>query len=276
MSHSQSKDGVALTAGEGAGSSDGVEWVIRPYREGDLPGITALINAAKQADTPDEAIAEEELRRNFEIPRFDPTRQAAVVEGPPVDGVPPGMLLGYGRIAWSDDEEEQERIYSPRLYVHPGARGRSLERVIAGWLIDAARNIESSDGMKRMRKVTVDAGAREEVTYLLALWQALGLKEVRQYWTMARPLDEPIDEPTQIEGISIRPYVHPEDDFCGPLRLPPRSGGGLAALGGRSHVQAGAFAARRDNVGTGEGSRFFPVRGAGRAEPAHRTARGVD
>lgn len=213
MSHPYSGPGVFAGHENGAqAASNGIEWAVRPYREGDLTAITALINAAKRADTPDEAMAEDELRRNFEIPRFDPVRQAVVVEGPRMEGVPPGALVGYGRIAWSDDDAEKERIYSPRVYVHPAARGHGLERVIAGWLVQAARNIESNDGLRRMEKVTIDAGAREEVTYLISLWRELGLKEVRHYWTMARPLDERIDEPQPIEGVHIRPYKQPEDN----------------------------------------------------------------
>jgi ribosomal protein S18 acetylase RimI-like enzyme len=45
-----------------------------------------------------------------------------------------------------------------------------------------------------------------------ALWPAIGLAEVRQFWTMARPLDQPIDEPALIEGVDIRPYRRPEDN----------------------------------------------------------------
>jgi mycothiol synthase len=44
------------------------------------------------------------------------------------------------------------------------------------------------------------------------LWQEMGMREVRQFWTMTRPLNEPIDEPEAIEGVTIRPYKQPQDN----------------------------------------------------------------
>ena len=35
---------------------------------------------------------------------------------------------------------------------------------------------------------------------------------MRQFWTMARPLDLPIDEPALVEGINVRPYRRPDDN----------------------------------------------------------------
>jgi mycothiol synthase len=192
---------------------NGVEWSIRPYREGDIGAIAALINSARRVDTPGEPMGEDELRRAFEAPRFEPARQVIVVEGPRLEGMPPGELLGYGRVAWYEDEGANERIYTPRLTVHPGARGRGLEHVIVGRLFGIARGNEARDDIKRMGKATVDAGTREEVFYLCALWESIGLKQVRQYWTMARSLDEPIDEPQPIEGVRIRPYEFPADNL---------------------------------------------------------------
>ena len=42
--------------------------------------------------------------------------------------------------------------------------------------------------------------------------EEIGLREVRQFWTMARLLNEPIDEPDAVEGVTIRGYRYPEDN----------------------------------------------------------------
>src|SRR5438128_812703 len=62
--------------------ANGVEWIIRPYRDADIPAIVTLINSAEAVDKLDEGISEEELRTKFASPRSDPVRQIIVVEGP--------------------------------------------------------------------------------------------------------------------------------------------------------------------------------------------------
>ena len=53
---------------------------------------------------------------------------------------------------------------------------------------------------------------REELHAYCTLWQRLGLREVRRYWDMERPLHDPIDEPGPIEGVIIRPFRQTVDN----------------------------------------------------------------
>src|SRR5436305_14774711 len=111
-------------------SNESLDWAIRLYRDGDIPAIVALINAADEVDKRGKAITEEDLTRNYASPLSDPPTQVILVDGPNVQAVPAGMPFGYGRIVSMDDEANDERLYQFNLVVHPAARERGLERVI--------------------------------------------------------------------------------------------------------------------------------------------------
>src|SRR5205085_8765200 len=114
-------DGLAIEVGS----------LIRPYREGDIPAIVALSNAVDTAYKLEQGTDEEDTHRLFTEPRSDPRRQVLVAEVPAVEGVSRGMLLGYGRVAYENDEENDERVYFLDVLVHPRAEGLGLDRAIA-------------------------------------------------------------------------------------------------------------------------------------------------
>jgi mycothiol synthase len=191
---------------------EGVAWEIRPYREGDIHAIVALINTVDEAYKLREGTSEDDLRISLSAPRQEPERQIVVAEGPRVEGVPEGMLLGYGRVGYDDDEANNARIYYVRVVIHPAAEGMGLDRTIAARLLDIIRGYEADPALKRMEKVRVNAWLREELAHARTLWKGLGLKEVRWFWTMERPLHEPIDEPQPIDGVTVRLYNRPDDN----------------------------------------------------------------
>jgi mycothiol synthase len=207
VSHAHSGQGALLEEPVGD-----VAWVIRTYKEADLPAIVSLLNAHDAAYKLNDPTSEEELRVVNESPRSDPPRQVVVVEGPRIDGVPAGTFAGSGRVNYDDDEASKERIYFPRVVVHPAAEGMGLESAIAARLMEIVRGYESDPAMKPMDKATIKVYLREELHPLRDLWERAGMKEVRQFWEMARPLHEPIDEPVPVEGVDIRPYIRPEDN----------------------------------------------------------------
>src|SRR5438105_12707147 len=131
---SDSYSGLSATLAE---LDNGVEWAIRPYREGDIPAIVTLINAADAVDKLDRSTTEDELRLRYQSPRSDPPSQVIVVEGAKSFGLPEDALIGYGRITYMDDAEASKRIYgTPRVTVHPAVRERGLELVLARRLIE--------------------------------------------------------------------------------------------------------------------------------------------
>lgn len=187
-----------------------VEWEIRPYREGDLAATVALENLVWQADGLDIVLTEEEQQVNFARPGFHPERRVLVVEGPRLDGVADGMLLGYGMVPSVEDQATGERTYTVSLHVHPAARDHGLVRFLTRKLVEIARQEEARlEGSARgLAKIRLDAS--EKQLYLKALGKELGLKLVRQFWVMQCPLDN-LDEPQAIEGVTIRNYRSPDD-----------------------------------------------------------------
>jgi mycothiol synthase len=189
-------------------TENGHEWAIRLYREGDIPGIVALLNAANAVDRPGETISEEEMGRRLSMPLSDPPRQVILVQS----ATGGGAFQGYGRVQNYHDQEAGERIYQIGLRVHPAARDKGLERVIATRLIEMARANESSPDTAPAERVVVMAGAREEDTGIRAQFSAMGLPEVRQGWIMIRSLEEPVAEPQPVDGVVFRNYRRPEDN----------------------------------------------------------------
>jgi len=145
-------------------------------------------------------------------PRSAPARQHVVVEAPHLPGVPENMPVGYGGVRYDEDEEASERIFFLRVVVHKEAEGLGLERAIAARLLDIIRGYQSDPEMKPLPRATVKAWSFEQFHSIRALWEQMGLREARRFWTMARPLDVPVDEPNIVEGVTIRSYRHPADN----------------------------------------------------------------
>lgn len=200
---------------QGAGVDDAApaaEWSIRPFRDEDVPGIVALANAVFDAYRLGEGVTEDDLRNDLSAPYSDPARQVLVVDGPRLNGMPPDMPVAYARVVYRDDEEADDRIYYLRVTVHPSAEGMGLEQDLAARLIAIAREYEADGGLAPRATVRVKAYTPERIHHARALFAGLGMREVRQFWVMERDLNEEIDEPQPIEGVTIRSYRRPEDN----------------------------------------------------------------
>ncbi|MEP6774425.1 MAG: GNAT family N-acetyltransferase [Chloroflexota bacterium] len=189
-----------------------IEWQVRHFMDSDMPGMVALSNAVSDHYKLQQSTTEEQTRTRLNAPRTDPARQIVIVEGPRIEGVPSDMPSGYARVFYEEDEETNERMYFLSIKVHPAAEGLGLERELARQIMDVVRGYESDPDMPPRPKITVKAWALEPSSNLRTLWPSIGLAEVRQFWTMARPLDLPIDEPALVEGVNIRPYRRPQDN----------------------------------------------------------------
>ena len=187
-----------------------VEWAVRPYREGDLAATVAVDNLVSQADGLGLLLTQEEQQVIFSRPGFDPKRRVLVVEGPALDGVAAGQLLGYATLPSVQDEETGERTYTASLFVHPAARDHGLARVLMRRLVEIARQEEAAlEGNARgQAEIRVDASEKQH--YIKELCQQIGLKLARQFWIMECPLVK-LDEPQAIEGVTMRNYRAPAD-----------------------------------------------------------------
>lgn len=202
---------VQDTPAEGADSNDAsIEWQIRPFASSDIRGVIELVNSVYDAYGIQDSLSEATLRAYLDAPRSDPARQRVVVDGPRIPGVPPNLPVGYAGIRYEEDEAADERSYFINMTVHKAAEGTGLDRALARMLIEMVRAYESDPGMKPMGKVFVKGGHSEAVASRKALLQRMGMREVRQFWTMARPLHQPIDEPPHVDGVNIVAFKFPE------------------------------------------------------------------
>ncbi|MFL5732393.1 MAG: GNAT family N-acetyltransferase [Chloroflexia bacterium] len=187
------------------------KWQIRPYRDDDIPAIVAVINAMDAADQLDEGRGEDEISSRFHDPNADPYRLAFVVEGPRIEGMPEGMLLGAAALQVEADSEQGLRSYIARFWSHPAARQHGLEPILLGRLIALAREHEASSSISPMQS-TLFAGFRDNKLGRRELYERFGLRPTREFWRMACPLDLPIKVPHPIPGVTLRTYRRPEDN----------------------------------------------------------------
>jgi mycothiol synthase len=138
-----------------------------------------------------------------------------IVEGPRVEGLPDGMLPGCGVLGIREDEANDERVYQPRIVVHPAARRLGLERELVLRLIEMARANEARADTVARNVVKVRESFSPKQVSQKEIYEEIGLKLRRVFWTMRCPLDE-LPEARPVEGVRIRPLRLPEDTW--PLR----------------------------------------------------------
>jgi mycothiol synthase len=187
-------------------------WRIREYREADIPEIVALINAADHAAGMPIRASADGLRDQFNSPGLNPSRQVIVAEAMDTGGAPSGSLLGYGRAFPRNDKAGVERVYDVSMRVHPEVADSGLALAMAEEIVVIARRHEATPGQTRVGKVRVRSYIYEKHASLREAWQQVGLREVRQAWTMRRPLDAPIPDPPKVAGVTLRNYRYPDDN----------------------------------------------------------------
>ncbi|HVF98494.1 MAG TPA: GNAT family N-acetyltransferase [Chloroflexia bacterium] len=198
-----------LKATSSEGTADG-EWRIRLYRDGDVPGIVALYNEAAELDGREAHITEEDYARQLNMPIVDPYKQMVVAESTAAEG----KIVGYARAVHIDDPNTGERIYQAGVVAHPDARAGGLEKALAARIVRIMREHEADPNTTPAEQVNVLAGVSEKSRSTLELYREIGLREIRHGWTMERSLLDPIPEPKDIVGVTIRPYRRPEDNVA--------------------------------------------------------------
>jgi mycothiol synthase len=186
------------------------KWQIREYRETDIPEIVALINAADAAAGMPVRASTDGLRNQFNSPGLDPSRQVIVAEAKG-DGAQSGSLLGYGRAFPRNDKTGVERVYDVSMRVHPDAVDNGLAFAMAEEIVGIARRHEALPGQTQVGKVRVRSYIYEKHAPLREAWQQVGLREVRQAWTMRRSLSAPIPDPPDVAGVTLRTSRYPDD-----------------------------------------------------------------
>lgn len=188
-----------------------IDWRIRPYREGDAADMAANWTKCFAADGLDIVVSEQEIIETVEKPGFDATRQVLIVEGPPVEGLPDKLIPGW---CWLDiRNENDERIYGPRVSVHPAAQPLGLERLLALRLIDMAKANEADHATPRVERVRLRESFSDKQESQRMLYTKMGLRQTRIFWTMECSLDA-LPESGEVAGVKLRPFRRPQDNLA--------------------------------------------------------------
>jgi mycothiol synthase len=189
-----------------------IDWQVRPYRDGDIPAILALIKTREMAYGLGFLIDEGDLVVRLRGSGVDPSLSAIVVEGPHIEGVAPGALLGGGCFTQETSVERKQRSYIMHFWSHPAAIEHGIETAIMERLLKLLLQNEARPELLPVEDGRVYAGARKGLPGRTEAFERLGMTFSRQFLLMERSLSNPIDAPTEIEGVTLRTYRRPEDN----------------------------------------------------------------
>src|SRR5262249_47707637 len=110
-----------------------------------------------------------------------------------------GRLVGF---ASARVPQPGADVVDGNLYwrIHPEARHQGLERAVLDWGAARLREV----GRERNLPVHLYSGARESDAYSRAVLEQYGLRPVRYFYKMVRPLDQPIPEPVIPPDFTLR------------------------------------------------------------------------
>jgi GNAT superfamily N-acetyltransferase len=166
---------------------------LRAGRLDDVPAVSAVANAHLRALLGREGSRPEYLRRDWEVPGFDPARDTRVVEAPD------GGLAAFVCV-W-DISEPHVRLGSWGR-VHPQHQGRGLGSALLQWAEARARlAIPRAPAGAR---VSLQQGSQSVDHAAHACFGAARWQPVRYFWRMAIEMDAPPPAPVWPEGVRVR------------------------------------------------------------------------
>jgi mycothiol synthase len=174
--------------------------IARPFAgEADLPLIAELLNTCEAVDRLDWHASADKLRVEYADPRLDPARDLQLWQDAD------GALIGFAQ-QWIlvSGEELNGRIFT---WVHPEARGGTLETQLLDWGAERLRQAMREHGLPGRLRPTSGAEQADEI----ALLTRLGFAIDRYSYTMERSLAEPSAEPQLPEGFTIREMAGPHE-----------------------------------------------------------------
>lgn len=174
---------------------------IREYQPNDLEKIVALINAVDAIEKIEDGTSIEEVRSEITAPGVDAERNVFVAQAED------GQLVAFGqtRLVHEPDEDSFRSWFA----VHPAWLRTDLGLRLLTRMYTRAQEREREYQNPIVNFHTlVNALERDR----LDLVQAFGMRELRRFWQMVRPLDQPIPEPHFSDDIVIRAYSRGDDD----------------------------------------------------------------
>jgi len=162
-------------------------------------------------DVADIGVAEntvEEVYETWAFPRFDPGRDAWIVEGPNPSGGPGRKIVGYA-FAW--DRKPHAEIQADS-YVDPALADSGLEEALLDRIEERA--VEHRTAASRADEVLIRAFTSPNAPPRIAALRSRGYEHVRTFCRMTIDLERPdtIPEPRWPAGVTTREYVRGRDE----------------------------------------------------------------
>lgn len=176
-----------------------VELSWAPLRRADVPALTELMAAAEAVDQADENYDEDDVIEEFLSGLIDLEADTRLVWSG-------GQLLGYASLFGQRRVHEVHSVWLSGT-VHPQHRRRGLGRQLLRWQFERAEQLH----VQRHPTVLANlmCGVSEANVGLAALARDEGLEELRFWFEMVRPLenpDPPLPPVRPAQGVRIQPY----------------------------------------------------------------------
>jgi mycothiol synthase len=181
------------------------EITIRTYRPDDLPALVALINEADAIDHLERATSLEEMEHDMSWPNYDAQSDCFLAWQ---NGNTRQRLVGYADFFLRKGENGAGSTYYTWGLVHPEWRRHGLGRRLMDTLY--RRAIERLPEIEQ-GPVYWQGGCLDVEEDRRALFESLGLKPVRFYVNLARPIDNGLPPLELPAGFRLRPF-NPERD----------------------------------------------------------------
>ena len=177
-----------------------VELKSRPYEDRDLVPVCDLLNLCTAIDNLDDHYSVEQLKQRFEMPTLDRFNDQCVWEDAE------GRLVGFAQVWSLPSDSRLDGFFYFR--VHPDVRGTGIEEEIIKWAIRRTQEAGQQYGLKGVLMGRVF----DHESYSRDIFERHTFQIMRYGFRMARPLSEPIPEPTFPKGYTLR-HAEGEEDI---------------------------------------------------------------
>ncbi|SFK02070.1 GNAT family N-acetyltransferase [Cellulomonas sp. KH9] len=179
----------------------GLTW--RPATADDAAAITALRVRSEEADGLPYRTSEAETAEELAGPWRDLTCDTLL--GVDADGTPRAW-------AQADSAPGDQRVVRAFVEgtVDPAWRGRGIGTALVAWSQARARQLLAASGKELPARIATSV--EDSTPEVARVYEAAGFRPIRYYAHMRRPLDVPLPDVPQVEGVRVVPWDPRLDD----------------------------------------------------------------